>query len=70
MKEVQGTRGRRMKVTPVDREAKIPLEVDGETPGHLPASFELLPGALTRTRVMSFFFDGIRPRWRSYPQRR
>ncbi len=46
MKEVQGTRGRRMKVAPADREAKIPLEVDGETPGHLPASFELLPGAL------------------------
>jgi diacylglycerol kinase (ATP) len=46
MKEVQGTRGRRMKVAPVDREAKIPLEVDGETTGHLPASFELLPGAL------------------------
>jgi diacylglycerol kinase (ATP) len=46
MQEVQGTRGRRMKVAPADREAKIPLEVDGETPGHLPASFELLPGAL------------------------
>jgi diacylglycerol kinase family enzyme len=46
MKEVQGTRGRRMKVAPADRKAKIPLEVDGETPGHLPASFELLPGAL------------------------
>ena len=46
MKEVEGTRVRRMKVAPADREAKIPLEVDGETPGHLPASFELLPGAL------------------------
>jgi diacylglycerol kinase family enzyme len=46
MKEVQGTRGRRMKVAPADREAKIPLEVDGETTGHLPASFELLPGVL------------------------
>jgi YegS/Rv2252/BmrU family lipid kinase len=46
MKEVQGTRLRRLKVAPADREAKIPLEVDGETPGHLPASFELLPGAL------------------------
>ena len=46
MKEVQGTRVRRMKVAPADREAKIPLEVDGETPGHLPASFEILPGAL------------------------
>jgi diacylglycerol kinase family enzyme len=46
MKEVQGTRLRRMKVAPVDCETKIPLEIDGETPGHLPASFELLPGAL------------------------
>jgi YegS/Rv2252/BmrU family lipid kinase len=46
MKEVQSTRLRRMKVAPADREAKIPLEIDGETPGHLPASFELLPGAL------------------------
>ena len=46
MKEVQGTRVRRLRVAPADRGAKIPLEVDGETPGHLPASFELLPGAL------------------------
>jgi YegS/Rv2252/BmrU family lipid kinase len=46
MKEVQGARVRRLKVAPVDRQAKIPLEVDGETPGHLPASFELLRGAL------------------------
>jgi YegS/Rv2252/BmrU family lipid kinase len=46
MKEVQGARVRRLKVAPADRAAKIPLEVDGETPGHLPASFELLPGAL------------------------
>jgi YegS/Rv2252/BmrU family lipid kinase len=46
MKEVQGARVRRLKVAPADRQAKIPLEVDGETPGHLPASFELLPGAL------------------------
>ena len=46
MKEVQGTRLRRLKVAPADGAAKIPLEVDGETPGHLPASFELLRGAL------------------------
>jgi YegS/Rv2252/BmrU family lipid kinase len=46
MQEVQGTRLRRMKVVPAEREAKIPLEIDGETPGHLPASFQLLPGAL------------------------
>jgi YegS/Rv2252/BmrU family lipid kinase len=46
MNEVQGTRLRRLKVAPADSATKIPLEVDGETPGHLPASFELLPGAL------------------------
>jgi len=46
MKEVQGTRLRRMNVAPAEREAKITLEIDGETPGHLPASFQLLPGAL------------------------
>jgi YegS/Rv2252/BmrU family lipid kinase len=46
MKEVQRTRLRRLKVAPADSATKIPLEVDGETPGHLPASFELLPGAL------------------------
>jgi YegS/Rv2252/BmrU family lipid kinase len=46
MKEVQGVRARRIKVTPADSAAKIPIEIDGETPGHLPASLELLPGAL------------------------
>jgi YegS/Rv2252/BmrU family lipid kinase len=46
MKEVQGTRARRIKVAPADPGAKIPIEIDGETPGHLPASLELLPGAL------------------------
>ena len=46
MKEVQGTRLCRMRVAPADPEAKIPLEIDGETPGHLPARFELLQGAL------------------------
>lgn len=46
MKEVQGTRARQIKVAPADAGAKIPIEIDGETPGHLPASFELLPGAL------------------------
>ena len=24
----------------------VPIELDGETPGHLPAIFEVLPGAL------------------------
>lgn len=46
MKEVKQTRCRKLRVTPVDRQAEIPLEIDGETPGRLPASFELLGGAL------------------------
>ena len=31
---------------PVEADANIPVELDGETPGHLPATFEILPGAL------------------------
>ena len=31
---------------PVEPDAEIPLELDGETPGTLPATFEILPGAL------------------------
>jgi YegS/Rv2252/BmrU family lipid kinase len=46
MKEVQGTRVRHLRVTPAERDAEIPVEIDGETPGRLPATFELLPGAL------------------------
>lgn len=46
MKEVNQVRCRRLRVAPVDGKAQIPLEVDGETPGRLPASFEILKGAL------------------------
>lgn len=46
MKEVRQTRCRKLRVTPVDAKEEIPLEIDGETPGHLPASFEILKGAL------------------------
>jgi YegS/Rv2252/BmrU family lipid kinase len=46
MKEVRQTRCRKLRVTPVDAREQIPLEIDGETPGRLPASFELLKGAL------------------------
>jgi YegS/Rv2252/BmrU family lipid kinase len=31
---------------PVDADAEIPIELDGETPGRLPATFAVLPGAL------------------------
>jgi YegS/Rv2252/BmrU family lipid kinase len=46
MKEVRQTRCRKLRVTPVDAKAEIPLEIDGETPGRLPASFEIVKGAL------------------------
>jgi len=35
-----------VRVTPVDPAARIPVELDGETPGFLPATFELIPAAL------------------------
>jgi YegS/Rv2252/BmrU family lipid kinase len=46
MKEVRALRCRRLRVAPVAADAEIPVEVDGETPGRLPASFEILEGAL------------------------
>jgi diacylglycerol kinase (ATP) len=44
--EVACTRVRTVEVWPADPEAHIPVEVDGETPGRLPAKFELVPGVL------------------------
>ncbi len=46
MKEVRQIRCRQLRVAPADGKAEIPVEIDGETPGRLPASFELLHGAL------------------------
>jgi YegS/Rv2252/BmrU family lipid kinase len=46
MSEVRQIRCRRLRVAPSDSRAQIPLEIDGETPGRLPASFEILKGAL------------------------
>lgn len=46
MKEVRTVRARRISIRPADPTQKIPLELDGETPGTLPATFEVLPGAL------------------------
>ncbi|WP_202120507.1 hypothetical protein, partial [Francisella tularensis] len=46
MKEVRTARARRISVRPADPNREIPLELDGETPGTLPATFEVLPGAL------------------------
>jgi diacylglycerol kinase family enzyme len=46
MKEVRSVRCRRLRVAPADPSADIPVEIDGETPGRLPASFEIRGGAL------------------------
>lgn len=46
---VRVMRGRRIDVVPVatdGRDDPVLLEIDGESPGRLPASFEVLPGAL------------------------
>lgn len=44
--EVNHQRGRRIFAEPVDPEVRVILDVDGETPGILPAEFEVLPGAI------------------------
>jgi diacylglycerol kinase (ATP) len=46
LESVENARVTRVAVEPVDSEARIPVELDGETPGHLPAVFEILPAAL------------------------
>ena len=46
MKEVRSVRCRRLRLAPADPQAEIPVEIDGETPGRLPAKFEILEGAL------------------------
>jgi diacylglycerol kinase family enzyme len=43
---VTHTRITRLHAEPVEAGATIPVELDGETPGALPATFEILPGAL------------------------
>jgi YegS/Rv2252/BmrU family lipid kinase len=44
--EVQSASVRTLEVWPADPAAVIPVEIDGETPGCLPAKFEVVPGAL------------------------
>jgi YegS/Rv2252/BmrU family lipid kinase len=46
LEKLSSLRARRLEAAPVDPAAVIPLELDGETPGRLPATFEILPGAL------------------------
>jgi diacylglycerol kinase (ATP) len=44
--DVHASVARVVRVTPVDPAARIPVELDGETPGFLPAVFEMVPAAL------------------------
>jgi YegS/Rv2252/BmrU family lipid kinase len=46
LEEVSTATVRTLEAAAVDGEAKVPIELDGETPGRLPARFEVLPGAL------------------------
>ncbi|MCR9139802.1 MAG: diacylglycerol kinase family lipid kinase [Alphaproteobacteria bacterium] len=43
---ITALRGRRVTAEPVDPATAIPVDLDGESPGHLKAEFEILPGAL------------------------
>ncbi len=44
--EVSSARTRHLRVESYDPAVRIPIELDGETPGTLPATFEIVPGAL------------------------
>ena len=46
LEKVYHTQARRVTVRPVERDARVALECDGELPGRLPATFEILPHAL------------------------
>jgi YegS/Rv2252/BmrU family lipid kinase len=50
IEDVTNHSARSLTVEPVEPDRIVPVELDGETPGHLPATFEILPGAL-RLRV-------------------
>lgn len=43
---VKNVTARKLVAAPVEADAVIPVELDGETPGRLPATYEILPGAL------------------------
>jgi diacylglycerol kinase family enzyme len=50
MTEVNHVLARKITIRAADRAAAIALEVDGELPGKLPATFQIIPEAL-RVRV-------------------
>jgi diacylglycerol kinase (ATP) len=46
LEDVASARVTTMTAEPVEADVQIPVELDGETPGFLPATFEVIPGAL------------------------
>ncbi|HEY0709094.1 MAG TPA: YegS/Rv2252/BmrU family lipid kinase, partial [Polyangia bacterium] len=46
LEHISSARARRVEITPVPGSRPIPIELDGETPGFLPATFEILPRAI------------------------
>ncbi len=46
LEDITSARARILEAVPVDPDAIIPVELDGDTPGRLPATFEILPAAL------------------------
>jgi len=46
LEDVKSARVSHLVAESVDADAMIPVELDGETPGFLPATFDILPGAL------------------------
>ena len=50
MPEVSHAHARKVTIRPADRGSEVALEIDGELPGKLPATFQIIPEAL-RVRV-------------------
>lgn len=46
LEDIASARARVLEAAPVEEQALIPIELDGDTPGRLPATFEILPRAL------------------------
>ena len=46
LEDISSTTAKMIRATPVDADQRIPIELDGETPGRLPATIEVLPRAL------------------------
>ena len=50
MKQVQSRRAKKVEISAADTSQEIHLETDGELPGKLPVTYEIVPNAL-RVRV-------------------